>query len=127
MRLTKRAEFTRVLGQETKSVRAILVVTCAPRENAGLPTRLGLTVSGKVGNAIVRNRIKRALREAFRLDYALIAPGMDLVVTARFRAAKAGGTVLREEFRRCLHTLGLWGGPDPRKPSSPSPGSSAEG
>src|SRR5690606_1106372 len=125
MRLTKRGEFLRVLALENKSVRSHLVIYAAPRENAGLPTRLGLTVSRRVGKAVVRNRVKRRLREAFRLDYDQITPGHDLVVNARFRAATADGHLLREEFRRCLHALGLWAGPDPRKQSSPSPVSSA--
>ncbi len=124
MRLRKRAEFLRVLATENKAVRAQLVLYAAPRENAGLPTRLGLTVSRRVGKSVIRSRVKRRLREAFRLDYDLIPPGHDLVVNARFRAAKADGNALREELRRCLHTLGLWEGAAPRKPSSPSPASS---
>jgi len=124
MRLTRRAEFLRVLTQEQKAVRKTMVVYAAPREDNGQPTRIGLTVSRRVGKAVVRNRVKRRLREAFRLDYDLIAPGHDLVVNARMRAAHADAQTLRQELHRCLHALGLLDDPDLPKPSSPSPDSS---
>jgi ribonuclease P protein component len=46
-------------------------------------TRLGLSVSRKVGSAVVRNRVKRLLREAFRTSASALPPGLDLVVVAR--------------------------------------------
>ena len=46
-------------------------------------SRLGLSVSRKVGNAVVRNRWKRLIREAFRLNRETIPPGVDLVVIPR--------------------------------------------
>jgi len=50
----------------------------------GLPhPRLGISVSRKVGGAVVRNRWKRLLREAFRLDAEKLPRGMDLVVVPR--------------------------------------------
>lgn len=45
--------------------------------------RLGLSVSRKVGGAVVRNRVKRLLREAFRAVQADLPKGLDLVIVAR--------------------------------------------
>ena len=47
------------------------------------PPRLGVSVGRKVGGAVVRNRIKRLLREAFRAEARLLPPGTDAVIVAR--------------------------------------------
>ncbi len=49
----------------------------------GDQTRLGLSVSKRVGNAVVRNRVKRLLREIFRKNKGLVKKGVDLVLIAR--------------------------------------------
>jgi ribonuclease P protein component len=51
------------------------------------PTRLGVTVTRKVGGAVLRNRIKRLVREAFRRERHLFDPGYDLVFIAKRSAA----------------------------------------
>jgi ribonuclease P protein component len=57
-------------------------------------TRVGLTVSGKVGNAVVRNRVRRHLREWFRKEGKAWPAGLDVVVIAKNAAAKASGLAL---------------------------------
>ncbi len=65
-------------------------------------SRLGITVPARVGNAVVRNRIKRRLREIFRLNRPAIAAGWDIVVNPRAQAAEAEFLKLAREFLRLL-------------------------
>lgn len=79
-RLSSRKEFRRVFEEGRKTVGLNAIVWAVP-SSTGKP-RLGLSVSGKVGNAVRRNRLKRLLREAFRLNRSELS-GWDLVVYVR--------------------------------------------
>jgi ribonuclease P protein component len=70
--------------------------------------RLGLTVSRKVGNAVVRNQIKRRIREWFRRHRNEFPKG-DLVVIARPSAGKVPPAVLRRDLRSAAAALGTTG------------------
>ena len=72
----------------------------------GAQFRLGLTASRKVGNAIVRNRAKRRLREMVRLFLkAQKLAGFDLVLIAKTAAASQEFSLMEGEFRRGLEAL----------------------
>lgn len=77
-RLRAKAEFELVYSRRCRASNGILLVYAA-LNNAGT-TRLGMSVSRKVGGAVVRNRIRRLLREAFRHCRLELPAGLDLVV-----------------------------------------------
>ena len=68
--------------------------------------RLGLSVSRKVGNSVMRNAVRRRLKEVFYSALPEIPGNLDLVVSARPAAAGAGFGELNEEFTRSLRKLG---------------------
>lgn len=80
-RLLAPAEFKRVYDRKCSVSNAWLIVYGLPNELGR--TRLGLSVSKKIGNAIARNRFKRLYREAFRLTGADLPAGLDLIVLPR--------------------------------------------
>jgi ribonuclease P protein component len=71
-------------------------------------SRIGLTVSRKVGNAVVRNRVRRRLREIVRTHRELLAPGCDHVVVAFPPLAQADFATLREELTWLLSQASAW-------------------
>jgi len=70
------------------------------------PVRLGITVSRRVGGAVVRARVKRGLREWFRRHRSLFPEGKDLVVIARPAAASVGADEMGRELETALARLG---------------------
>lgn len=77
------------------------------RRNGRKTSRLGLTVSTKLGCAVVRNRVRRRLREIYRLNEGSLSTGFDVVVVARVRAASSDYHQLEKSFLRLADKLGL--------------------
>ena len=77
------------------------------RRNGQKTNRLGFTVSTKVGRAVVRNRVRRRLREIYRLHENVMAPGCDVVIVARTRAASSDYRQLEKSFLKLADKLGL--------------------
>jgi ribonuclease P protein component len=87
MRLRRRADFVTVQSQGTKLHGRHVLALARKRDEPLLSGRLGLTVTKKVGNAVVRNRIKRMLREWMRL-HGWVPAGWDVVLVAKDSAAR---------------------------------------
>ncbi len=115
LRLRRRYEFLDVQGHgEKHHVRHFVVfVARHPPAEVGefvglLPARLGVTVTRKVGGAMIRNRIKRWVREAFRRAHAHLPRGIDLVLVAKQSAAWAVFADVLEDMRQIVARLAVW-------------------
>lgn len=98
--------FRRMYAKGKSTVTPALAVYARPNHCPG--NRLGFTVGAKVGKAVRRNRVRRRLREAYRVHEDRMAPGWDLVVVARVRAGYASYAELERELLRSLDKLGVY-------------------
>jgi ribonuclease P protein component len=106
-RLKRRAEFLRAAAKGRKAATHGLVLQALQREDQG-PLRIGFTVTKKIGNAVVRNRTRRRLKEAARLELASQPlTGVDLVLIGRDATARRSFPELRDDVRRALHKAGV--------------------
>ncbi|MGN1016420.1 MAG: ribonuclease P protein component [Faecousia sp.] len=77
------------------------------RKNRSEFNRVGITVSKKLGHAVVRNRVRRRLREVYRLNEERFAPGWDIVVVARTRAVEAPFAALTRSYLNLAKKAGI--------------------
>jgi ribonuclease P protein component len=105
-RLKRRAEFLRAAQKGRKVAMPGLVLQMFSR-NDEAPARLGFTVTKKVGNAVVRNRTRRRLREAARLLFQEKHPvGMDLVLVGRDATRTRPFLLLVQDLQLALAKMG---------------------
>ncbi len=121
VRLRRTAEFRRALDQGAKVVcpkvvlfgfRRDLSAVALAKAEGELPqgVRFGIVASKKVGNAVVRNRVKRRLREAFRhvkpeLEGILSSASVDLVVLARNTSTETSAPDMARDLVHCAKRL----------------------
>ncbi len=103
LRLLRRAEFRRVYEQEQRRGNSLCTVFF--RSNGLARTRLGITTPTRLGGAVQRNRIRRRLREIFRLYQSAIEPGWDVVLNPRPKVASTSFQNLEREMLRLFRQL----------------------
>jgi len=105
-RLTQNASFNYIYRKGTScSTPRIIVYKVAANS-----LKVGVSVSTKVGNSVVRSRVKRRVSERFRLLIPRIAKGNNFVITAREPAANATSAEFERDLIYTLGRLGVLGG-----------------
>ena len=102
-RLTSRRQYVEVYNKGRRMGSTSMVLFGLP--NSRGECRLGITVTKKVGGAVLRNRIKRVLREVFRHHRTSLAPSLDLVVNARREFAGKTTQEIEQEFLKTFSRL----------------------
>ena len=103
--LKSNRDFRRLYSRGKQAVAPTMVLYT--RKNRLKENRLGITTGKKLGNAVTRNRIRRRLREIYRLHEAELRRGAELVVVARSRSVTAAYSELERDFLRACRKLSL--------------------
>ena len=102
-RLVKHADFERVYEQGQRHFARHMTVFFLRRESS--PARLGLTVGRVLGGAVQRNRIKRRLRQAVRLQWSRLGAAADVVINPKKSALQADFAELSQELGRVFEVI----------------------
>ena len=86
--LKKNHEFKRLYSKGKSAASQYVAIYC--RRNGKKDNRLGVTVSTKLGGAVVRNRIRRRLKEIYRTNEDKLTVGYDIVIVARMKSRSSG-------------------------------------
>jgi len=103
--LKKNYEFKRLYNKGKSAASKYLAVYI--RRNGSQKNRLGITVSTKLGGAVKRNRIRRRLKEAYRINEHLLHKGYDIVLVARMSSQNAKWTDLLTSTLTLFDKMGL--------------------
>ncbi len=103
--IKKNYEFRRLYNRGKSKVSPYLALYAIEKKKG--PRRLGITVSTKVGCAVIRNRVRRRIREAFRLNEARFSDCADIIVVARVRAKDATYAQIEKSLLSLAEELGI--------------------
>ena len=98
-------EFRRLYQKGKSAVGPAMVIYC--KKNKLDRNRLGITVSTKLGGAVIRNRARRRLREIYRLNLPSLKKGYDFVLVARSKAVDGSFSAMDQSFKRLCTKLGV--------------------
>ena len=114
-RLCRASAFDRIYKSGQAHGDALLVLHVLPSPDRPGPSRVGFVAGKKVGNAVVRNLVKRRLRELVKSRQRTWDPPVEIIVRARPPAAKASYDDLGQSIDRLLRRAGLLVETDARK------------
>ncbi|SJZ89389.1 ribonuclease P protein component [Garciella nitratireducens DSM 15102] len=104
--LKKNQEFKKIYREGKSYVNGLLVIYYLPNQKNY--NKLGLSVSKKVGNSVIRNRVKRRIRESYRLNEEKIKKGYDMVIISRVKANQADFQSIEKALIHLLKKVHLW-------------------
>jgi len=105
--LKKNYEFKRLYNRGKSAASPYVAVYC--RKNGSSENRLGITVSTKLGGAVKRNRVKRRLKEIYRLNEEKLICGYDIVIVARMKSRYSSFHELESSVLSLFQKLKLCG------------------
>ncbi len=107
--LKKNSDFHTVYNHKRSAANRSLVMYFVenPENQENKINRIGISVSKRVGNSVVRHRIKRVVREIFRLNDAMFRKGLDIVIVARVEASRKDYRELEAAVMQLAERLGL--------------------
>ncbi len=116
--IKKNREFREVYQKGTSYANRLLVMYVLP--SGGAETRIGISVSKKIGNSVIRHRITRLVREIFRLHAAGLKQGLNIIVVARQAAKESDYRHLESAFKHLcgLHHIAVHSGPSGQEDGS---------
>lgn len=104
--LNLNSQFRRIYKSGKSCARPTLVLYARHTGQPG--NRLGITVSKKIGKAVIRNRAKRRLREVFRANSHILKSGYDFILVSRGRTPFSAFSNLTEDFRAAAKEVGVF-------------------
>ncbi|MEG0216218.1 MAG: ribonuclease P protein component [Hungatella sp.] len=102
--IKKSSDFQVVYKMGKSYANRLLVMYVIHTQPEEAETRIGISVSKKVGNSVVRHHLTRLIRESFRLNKSIVETGLDIVIVARPAAKESDFKMIESAY---LHLCGL--------------------